>query len=72
MVPLKDGQTIDLEGLELKIIDFSGHCADDIAIYNESRKTVFVGDSAGYRVENVLNFPPFMPPFLIPTVSSRL
>ena len=66
VVPLKDGQTIDLEGLELKIIDFSGHCADDIAIYNEREKTAFVGDSVGYRVENVLNFPPFMPPFWNP------
>ncbi len=64
--PLKDGQTVDLEGLELKIIDFAGHCADDIAIYNERRKTVFVGDSVGYRVEHMLNFPPFMPPFWNP------
>jgi glyoxylase-like metal-dependent hydrolase (beta-lactamase superfamily II) len=64
--PLKDGQTIDLAGHELKIIDFSGHCADDIAIYNERKKTVFVGDSVGYRVENMLNFPPFMPPFWNP------
>jgi len=64
--PLKDGQTIDLAGLELKVIDFSGHCADDIAIYNENKKTVFVGDSVGYRIENALNFPPFMPPFWNP------
>lgn len=64
--PLKDGQTIDLAGHEVKIIDFSGHCADDIAIYNERKKTVFVGDSVGYRVENMLNFPPFMPPFWNP------
>ena len=64
--PLRDGQTIDLGGLELKVLDFSGHCADDIAIYNERKKTVFVGDSVGYRVESVLNFPPFMPPFWNP------
>lgn len=64
--PLKDGQTIDLAGHEVKIIDFSGHCADDIAIYNERTKTIFVGDSVGYRVENIVNFPPFMPPFWNP------
>jgi len=64
--PLKEGQTIDLGGIELKIFDFSGHCADDIAIYNEKEKTVFVGDSVGYRIEKVLNFPPFMPPFWNP------
>lgn len=64
--PLKDGQTVDLAGLELKIMDFSGHCADDIAIYDERKKTVFIGDSVGYMIENELIFPPFMPPFWNP------
>ena len=63
---LTDGQTIDLAGLELKIMDFSGHCADDIAIYDERKKTIFVGDSVGYKVEQELIFPPFMPPFWNP------
>ena len=39
--PLKDGQTIDLGGLELEVIDFSGHCADDIALYDKTKKTIF-------------------------------
>ena len=61
--PLKDGETIDLDGLELKIFDFAGHCADDIALYDQKNKVVFVADSIGYKVENVLSFPAFMPPF---------
>lgn len=61
--PLKDGQIVDLGGLELEIIDFSGHCADDIALYDKKNKTIFLGDSLGYKFEHYLMFPPFMPPF---------
>jgi glyoxylase-like metal-dependent hydrolase (beta-lactamase superfamily II) len=66
VTPLRDGQTVDLNGLELKIMDFAGHCADDIAIYNERDKTVFVGDAVGYKIEHAVGFPPFMPPFWNP------
>lgn len=61
--PLKDGQIVDLGGLELEIFDFSGHCADDIALYDKKNKTVFLGDSLGYKFEHYLFLPPFMPPF---------
>lgn len=61
--PLKDGQVVDLGGIEFEIIDFSGHCADDIALYDKRNKTIFLGDSLGYKFENELFFPPFMPPF---------
>jgi len=61
--PLKEGQIIDLGGIELEIIDFSGHCADDIALYDKKNKFVFLGDSLGYKFEHSLFFPPFMPPF---------
>jgi glyoxylase-like metal-dependent hydrolase (beta-lactamase superfamily II) len=60
---LKDGQVVDLEGVEIEIMDFSGHCADDIALYNRKNKTIIAGDSLGYQVEKSLIFPPFMPPF---------
>jgi glyoxylase-like metal-dependent hydrolase (beta-lactamase superfamily II) len=61
--PLKEGQIVDLGGLELELFDFSGHCADDIALYDKKNKTVFLGDSLGYKFEHYLFFPPFMPPF---------
>ena len=60
---LKAGQVVDLEGVELEIIDFSGHCADDIAVYDRRHKTLIAGDALGYQVEKELMFPPFMPPF---------
>jgi len=61
--PLKEGQIVDLGGIELEIIDFSGHCADDIALFDKTNKIIFLGDSLGYKFEHNLIFPPFMPPF---------
>jgi len=61
--PLKEGQVVDLGGLELEVFDFSGHCADDIALYDQKNKTIFTGDALGYKFEHYLIFPPFMPPF---------
>ena len=61
--PLKDGQIVDLDGLELEVFNFSGHCDDDIALYDQKNKTIFLGDSLGYKFEHYLFFPPFMPPF---------
>ncbi len=61
--PLKDGEIVDLGGIRLKVLDFSGHCADDIALLDEDNKTIFLGDSLGYKFEHSLLFPPFMPPF---------
>ena len=61
--PLKEGQIIDLGGIELEVLDFSGHCADDIALYDKKNKSIFLGDSLGYKFEQNLFFPPFMPPF---------
>ena len=61
--PLEDDQVIDLGGIELKVIDISGHCEDDIALYDEASQTIFLGDALGYSVEGSMMFPPFMPPF---------
>ncbi len=61
--PLQDGQVIDLGGIDLKVIEVSGHCEDDIALYDEASRTIFLGDALGYSVEGSLMFPPFMPPF---------
>ncbi len=61
--PLKDGQVIDLDGIQLQVMDISGHCEDDIALYDAAKKTIFLGDALGYSVEGSLMFPPFMPPF---------
>ena len=60
---LTEGQIVDLGGVALETIDFSGHCADDIALYDPKNKTIFIGDALGYKIENKVLFPPFMPPF---------
>ena len=60
---LHDGQVVDLDGCEIEVIGFAGHCADDIAIYDRQRETLIAGDALGYQVEKSLMFPPFMPPF---------
>jgi glyoxylase-like metal-dependent hydrolase (beta-lactamase superfamily II) len=61
--PVEDGQSIDLGGIELQTIDLSGHCEDDIGLYDETTRTFFLGDALGYAVEDSVMFPPFMPPF---------
>ena len=38
---LKEGDIIDLNGLELKVFDFFGHTQDCIAILDESNKNLF-------------------------------
>jgi glyoxylase-like metal-dependent hydrolase (beta-lactamase superfamily II) len=60
---LEAGQVVDLEGAEIEVIDFAGHCADDIAIYERKHQTLIAGDALGYQIEKSLMFPPFMPPF---------
>lgn len=60
---LETGQVVDLVGAEIEAIDFAGHCADDIAIYDRRHRTLIAGDALGYQIEKSLTFPPFMPPF---------
>ena len=33
------------------------------SVFDEKNRTIFIGDSVGYKIENDLAFPPFMPPF---------
>ena len=60
---LAPGQILDLQEIEIEVIDFAGHCADDIALYDRSNKTLIAGDALGYQVEKALILPPFIPPF---------
>jgi glyoxylase-like metal-dependent hydrolase (beta-lactamase superfamily II) len=45
VTPLKEGDIIDLNGLELEIFNFFGHTMDSIAIYDKRNKNIFVGDA---------------------------
>ncbi len=48
---LKEGDVINLNGLELEIIEFFGHTQDSIAIYNKSLKHLIVGDAIIDRID---------------------
>ena len=43
--PLSEGDIIDLNGLELKVMNFFGHTMDSIAIFDKTNKNIFVGDA---------------------------
>jgi glyoxylase-like metal-dependent hydrolase (beta-lactamase superfamily II) len=60
VLPLKEGDIIDLNGLELEIFNFFGHSPDLIAILDKKNKTIFSGDA----VINKYDPDTFLPVFL--------
>jgi len=62
VVPLKDNQTIDLNGLELKVLDFFGHTMDSIALFDKKNKNIFTGDAIIDKSSIYYFQPTFMPP----------
>jgi glyoxylase-like metal-dependent hydrolase (beta-lactamase superfamily II) len=66
VTPLKEGDTIDLGKITLKIYDVPGHCKDHIAILDEKNKNIFIGDAIGNKIADHTFLPPFMPPFWDP------
>jgi len=63
ITPLKEGDTIDLEGITLEIYETTGHTNDHIAIFDTKNKNIFVGDAIGDKTTDTSFIPPFMPPF---------
>ncbi|MFX1390084.1 MAG: MBL fold metallo-hydrolase [Promethearchaeota archaeon] len=63
IIPLKEGDKIDLNGIILKIFDTPGHMSDHITILDEKNKNLFVGDVLGDKVSDEVFVPPFMPPY---------
>ena len=62
VIPLKEGDIIDLNGLKLEIFNFFGHTPDCIAVFDEKNKNIFVGDAIINVIDNRPYLPPFMPP----------
>jgi len=62
VIPLKEGDIIDLNGLELEIINFFGHTMDSIAILDRKNKNVFPGDAILDRYSRDTFIPAFVPP----------
>jgi glyoxylase-like metal-dependent hydrolase (beta-lactamase superfamily II) len=63
VVPLKEGDTVDLEGITLEIYETTGHTNDHIAILDTKNKNIFVGDAIGDKVADNVFIPTFMPPY---------
>ncbi len=62
ITPLKEGDIIDLNGLELKILNFFGHTTDSIAILDEKNKNIFTADAIIDKYDEETYLPIFMPP----------
>jgi len=62
VTPLKEGDIIDLNGLELEILNFFGHTQDHIALLDEKNKNIFTGDAILNRYDRETFSPTFMPP----------
>ncbi len=62
LTPLKEGDIIDLNGLELEIINLFGHTMDSIAIYDSKNDNIFVGDALCDRNDEWT----YVPPLIIP------
>ncbi|MCK4380341.1 MAG: hypothetical protein KAW51_04320, partial [Candidatus Lokiarchaeota archaeon] len=58
----KEGDIIDINGLELEIVNFFGHTMDSIGIFDKINKNIFVGDAILERLDQDAFFVPLMPP----------
>ncbi len=62
ITPLKEGDVIDLNGLDLKVLNFFGHTQDSIAVLDENNRNLFTGDSILYFWDEHTIAPNIMPP----------
>ena len=59
---LKEGDTIDLNGLKLEVFNFFGHTMDSIALFDERNRNIFTGDAIINKSGYTYVQPTFMPP----------
>ena len=62
VTPLKEGDIVDLNGLELEIMNFFGHTMDSIALLDKKNRNIFVGDAIIDRLAQDAFFVSLMPP----------
>ncbi len=62
VIPLKNGDIINLNGLKLEILNFFGHTQDSIAVLDRKNKNIFVGDAIMDKFDNETFIPEFVPP----------
>ncbi|MHA2287348.1 MAG: MBL fold metallo-hydrolase, partial [Promethearchaeota archaeon] len=61
ITPVKEGDTIDLGGLELLVYETPGHTNCSISILDQKNMILYLGDALGYLWEHFV-MPPIMPP----------
>jgi len=62
ITPLKEGDIIDLNGLELEVLNLFGHTMDSIGLFDKTNKNIFAGGAAINRLDQNAFFVPLMPP----------
>ncbi len=62
VTPLKEGDIININGLELEVMNFFGHTMDSIALFDKTNRNIFVGDAIINRLDENAFFVPLMPP----------
>ncbi len=62
ITPLKEGDIIDINGLELEVLNLFGHTMDSIGLFDKTNKNIFAGDAAINRLDQDAFFVPLMPP----------
>ncbi|MFB0563455.1 MAG: MBL fold metallo-hydrolase [Candidatus Lokiarchaeia archaeon] len=60
---LNEGDTIDLGGVELEILEVPGHTPGHIALYDKANRNILVGDCIGYKVDGTTFLAPIIPPW---------
>ena len=65
--PIKGGDIVDLEGVELEVVNTPGHTPDSISLLDSKNKNIFVSDAVGDKIgEGAPCTPPIMPPSFDP------
>ena len=62
VTPLKEGDTIDLNGLKLEVINLFGHTQDSIGIIDKKNKNIFTADAIIHRYDYETVTPTFFHP----------
>ncbi len=62
VTPLKEGDIIDINGLELEVLNLFGHTMDSIGLFDKTNKNLFAGCATVNRLDQDAFFVPLMPP----------